>query len=116
MEPLAQVEVEAELRRFGDLVEKQVSEHARRLRAYYDTDRDYDVAFSVAMLTAKRSAEKVTDGVAHAEAVIATEADRAKRDAAKARLDASAEAGRNYREILQSLRSLNANLRGIVGA
>ena len=113
--PLSQVDIEQEIQRINALLEHQITAHAKRLRDYADKDRAYDIAYAKARRAAKlASTEKLTQGDADDLATEATEAEREARDTAEALLDAAKEAGRNYREILSSLRTLAANQRALV--
>ena len=115
MNPLSQVDIESELQRISNLLENQITEHAKRLRVYAEADRTFDIAFAKARREAKHVAtEKITQGDADDLATIATEEERRVRDDAEAALDAAKEAGRNYREILSGLRTLAANQRALV--
>lgn len=118
MNPLSQHEVEQALWANRESLSNHITEHSKRLLAFHDADRAYDIARSRARLTLKTEAgdagEKLTVSDIDALALLHTVDERTARDIAEARLEASKEAGRNLRAIGDDLRSLNANLREVV--
>lgn len=95
--------------RLSALAEKVTLEMAKRAQASAEADADYKVSHAQAFLKA--------DGpVAEREAVAAIECADLYRDRkiAEAKLLSAEEAGRNYRAQLDSLRSVNSNLRALV--
>jgi hypothetical protein len=116
MEPVSQHHVESEIVRLSTLCEKATSEVARRSRAAAEADTTYDLAYAKAFLMAKQTEDgsRVSDETAKAEARLACAVELGERNNTSAVLDAAKEAGRNYRAQLDALRSINANLRGVV--
>jgi hypothetical protein len=106
---LAQADVENEIMRLSGLAEKVTLEMAKRAQASAEADADYKVAHAKAFLAADGS-------VAVREAIAAVETETLYRDRkiAEAKLLSAQEAGRNYRAQLDSLRSVNSNLRALV--
>ena len=100
-------QVENEIMRLSDLLEKVTTEHAERARHAAETDVAYDLAYARARLQQKDGT--VADRDAHAT-LMCEDALLAKR-MAEARYKAAQEAGRNYRAQLDALRSINANVR-----
>ena len=108
-EPLAQVDVEAEILRLSSLAEKVTHELSKRARAAAEADVAYKVAHAKALLLAE-GPQYVRD----AEATVKTERELTEKRSTEALLLAAQEAGRNYRAQLDSLRSINANHRALV--
>ena len=108
-EPLAQVDVEAEILRLSAMAEKVTHELAKRARAAAEADVAYKVAHAKALLLAE-GPQYVRD----AEATVDCEAELTEKRSTEALLLAAQEAGRNYRAQLDSLRSINANHRALV--
>lgn len=106
---IAQAEVEAEIMRLGELAEKVTLEMAKRAQAAAEADAAYKIGHAQAFLRADGS-------VAVREALAAVETDELyrARKIAEAKLLSAQEAGRNYRSQLDSLRSVNSNLRALV--
>jgi hypothetical protein len=107
---IAQVEVEEELIRLSGLLERQVTELAKRARAAAEAEADHKVAYAKALL----GIEAATVGEREAKATLATEDTYRAHKAAAAVLLAAQEAGRSYRAQLDALRSINTNLRGAI--
>lgn len=108
-EPVAQVDIEAEILRLSGLAEQVTHKLAQRARAAAQADVDYKIAHAKALLLA--------DGpqyVRDAEATVECEAELTEKRTTEALLLAAQEAGRNYRAQLEALRSLNANHRALV--
>lgn len=108
---IAQAEVEDSIMRLNERAEKVTHEVAKRARAAAEADARYKAEFAKAFLKA--------DGpVAEREAKAAVETEEAylARKMADALLLSAQEAGRNCRAQLESLRSVNANLRPLVTA
>lgn len=106
---LAQAEVEQEIIRIAALAEKVTQEIAKRAVYAAEADAAYKTGHAQAYLKA--------DGpVAERDALAAVETQALYRDkrVAEARLLSAQEAGRNYRAQLDSLRSINSNLRALV--
>lgn len=109
MNVLAQADVESEIMRLAALCEKATHAIAKRARDAATADADFKVCHAKAYLTADGPvAER------EASAVIACEVEYRERRSTEALLLAAQEAGRNYRAQLDSLRSINANLRPLV--
>ena len=110
--PIAQVDVEAEILRLSSLAERVTHELAKRARAAAEADVAYKVEHAKALLMAE-GPQYVRD----AEATVACEAELTEKRTTEALLLAAQEAGRNYRAQLDSLRSINANIRSqVVGS
>ena len=107
--PLTQVEVEQEIQRLSALTEKVTHELSQRAQAAAKARTGYKVAYAKAFLVAEG-----TGPVRDATATIATAELLEAREHAEALEKAAQEAGRNYRAQLDSLRSINANLRPLV--
>jgi hypothetical protein len=108
---LAQAEVEEEMTRLSALCEKVTHEITRRGVAAAEADAAYRLAYAEAYMTVEG-----TVGERDAQAVVATQAQYRDRRIAEARLEGAKEAGRNYRAQLETLRSINANLRPLVAS
>lgn len=106
---LAQADVEAEMVRLNELAEKVTHEITRRGTAAAEADAAYRLAYAEAYLLAEG-----TVGERDAQSVVATQQQYRDRRIAEARLDGAKEAGRNYRAQLDTLRSINSNLRALV--
>lgn len=106
---ISQAEVEGEIMRLSNLAEKVTLEMAKRAVAAAEADAAYKVAHAQAYLQADGSIPE-RDAIAD----IATRASYRDRRIAEARLDSCKEAGRNTRAQLDSLRSVNSNLRALV--
>lgn len=108
-DPIAQVDIEAELIRLSQRAEEITQKLAIRAREAAEADVAYKVAHAKAMLT--------TDGtqyVREAQATVDTEDLYRQKRATEASLMAAQEAGRNVRAQLDSLRSINVNHRQLV--
>lgn len=101
--------VEAEILRLSSLAEKVTSEIASRARKAAEADADYKTAHATAFLKAEGP---VAEREAHAQVKVG--ALYRDRRVSEALLLSAQEAGRNYRAQLDSLRSVNANLRALV--
>lgn len=110
MEPLSQMQVEAEIMRLCGLAERVTTELATRARDAAEADAEYKRVYARAFLVSE--GKTVSDR--EAEATIATGDAYARRRSTEALLHAASEAGRNYRAQLEALRSVNANLRPLV--
>lgn len=110
-EPLAQVDVEAEIMRLSRLAEEVTQKLSKRAREAAEADVTYKVAHAKALLLAE-GPQYVRD----AEATVKTEGEYRERRATEALLLAAQEAGRNYRAQLDALRSINANMRALVSS
>ena len=108
-EPIAQVDIEAEILRLSALAEKVTQTLSKRARAAAEADVAYKVAHAKALLLAE-GPQYVRD----AEATVKTERELTEKRSTEALLLAAQEAGRNYRAQLDSLRSINANHRALV--
>lgn len=107
--PLTQVDIESEIVRLSRLAEQVTQKLAERARAAAEADVAYKVAHAKALLVAE-GPQYVRD----AEATVATEQEFTAKRTTEALLLSAQEAGRNYRAQLDSLRSINANLRALV--
>lgn len=110
MNPISQVEVEDELLRLSGLLERQVSELAKRARAAAEAEADHKIAYAKATL----AVEGPTVAEREAKATLAVEDTYRAWRAAEAVKLAAQEAGRSYRAQLDALRSINSNLRGAI--
>lgn len=107
--PLNQVQVEDEIYRLAALAEQTTHDMARHAQEAAEARTEYKVAQARALLAASGTvAEK------EAQATVATASLLKAREDAEAVERATQEAGRNYRAQLDSLRSINANLRPLV--
>lgn len=107
--PITQHEVEQEILRLSRLAEQVTLELSKRAMAAAEAEAAWKVGFAKAFLRA--------EGAMPLRSEIATEecADLLlEREVTRAREKAAQEAGRNYRTQLDSLRSINANLRPLV--
>lgn len=100
---------EAEIIRFVGLLEHATQETARRGRVAAECEVAHRVAYAKAIIAAAGTVSE-----REAAATIQTEHELLARRLAEASLDASRDAGRNIRETLGALRTLNANLRELV--
>lgn len=107
--PLAQVEVEAEIMRLSEKAEQVTQEIGKRARAAAEADAAYDAAYYRAFLLAEGAME-----LRKAIAKDKTADLYLQKVAAEAVLDSAKEAGRNTRAQLDALRSINANHRALV--
>lgn len=108
-QPLSQMDVEAEILRLSDMAEKVTQTLAKRARAAAEADVAFKLCHAKALLLA--------DGpqyVRDAEATVKCGTEYHEKRATEALLLAAQEAGRNYRTQLDSLRSINVNLRALV--
>jgi len=108
-DPIAQVEIEREIMRLNDVLEKATHAVAKRVRERATAKVAYKVAHARAYLSAEG-----TGPAREAVATVATEEQFTAFEMADAVTNAAIEAGRNTREQLQGLRSLNANHRALV--
>lgn len=106
-EPLAQVDIEAEIVRLSGLCEKVTHELAQRARMSAEADAAFKREYAKAYLRS----EAKTAGARDAQAVLATDEQYTAKRIAEALLQSATEAGRNYRAQLDALRSINANIR-----
>lgn len=111
-EPVSQAHIESEILRFSALLESAVQAGKRRGEEAAAADTDFDIAYSKAFLLAKE--DKLSDQAAKARAIVLCEHQLRLRNATEALFDSSKEAGRNFRAILDGLRTINANLRPLV--
>jgi hypothetical protein len=109
-EPLSQTQIEAEILRLSGLAEKVTHELASRAREAAIADAAYKRRYAEAFLKAPKG--PVADR--EAQATVDTQLYYRERRMAEALLLSAQEAGRNYRTQLESLRSVNANLRPLV--
>lgn len=109
IDPMAQIEVEGEIRRLSLRLTQVTEEVASAAVEAAEADAAYDLAEAHALLAQTGKGGTVPEK--KARALIAVEEDyiRAKRTEAVAR--SLFEAGRNLRAQLEALRSLNANMR-----
>lgn len=108
-EPIAQVDIEAEILRLSRLAEDVTSALADRSRIAAETRVRHKVAYAKAFLLASGTVD-----AREATATVETTDDLLAREVAEAREKAAQEAGRNYRAQLDALRSINANHRALV--
>lgn len=104
--PLTQVEVESEIRRMSDRAEDITHQMRKRAEAAAKADVAFKVAHAKALLVAEGTVDE-----RKAQAVIACEQELWAQKETEALLDSCKEAGRNCREQMASLRSINVNLR-----
>lgn len=107
--PIAQVDIEAEILRLSDLLEKATHAVAKRARERAVARTAYKVAYAKAYLVASGPIP-----ARESQATVDTEQALLEYETADAVTTAAMEAGRNMREQLQALRSLNANQRALV--
>lgn len=107
--PIAQVDIEAEILRLSGLLEHATHEVAKRARDRAKKRTAYKVEFAKAYLVASGPIP-----AREAQATVATEQVLLDYETADAVTTAAMEAGRNMREQLQALRSVNANQRALV--
>lgn len=107
--PIAQLDLEDELLRLNRMAEEVTQKLAKRARAAAKADADYHRAYYSTFLRSEGAMElrKATAKDATADLYAAWKD-------AEALLESAKEAGRNYREQLQSVRSVNANHRALV--
>lgn len=117
-DPITQAEVEAEIVRLNNLLDKATTETARRVRERAKAKVAYKQAHAKAYLRAGQDREEGTKPPPVAEreamAIRATAKEELEFETADALVEAAKEAGRNMREQTASLRSINANVRGLV--
>jgi hypothetical protein len=106
---MAQLDIEAEILRLNALAEKVTQELSKRARAAAKADADYQRAYYTEFLQAS-GAMDLRKAIAKNATADLYEAWKI----AEALLESAKEAGRNYREQLQSVRSVNANHRALV--
>ena len=104
--PITQHEVESEILRLSRLAEKVTTELAMRAMDAAEARTAQKVAHAKAYLVAEG-----TGPTREATAVAETERLLLAREIAEAKERAAQEAGRNYRAQLDSLRSINSNLK-----
>lgn len=109
--PLTQHEVESEIVRLGQLAEKVTRDLRTRAEAAAQARTTFKVEHAKAYLEAEG-----TGPTRDATATVATARLLLDREIAEALERAAQEAGRNYRAQLDSLRSINANLRPLTVA
>lgn len=112
IEPVSQAHIESEILRFSQLLESAVQAGKRRGEEAAMADTNFDIAYSKAFLLAKE--DKLSDQAAKARAIVLSADLLSLRNATETLYDSSKEAGRNYRAILDGLRTINANLRPLV--
>ena len=108
-EPIAQVDIEAEIVRLAAKAEAITQKLGVRAREAAQADVAYKIAHAKAFLLAE-GAQYLRD----AQATVATEDEYAARKSTEALLLSAQEAGRNVRAQLDALRSINANHRALV--
>lgn len=107
--PIAQIDIESEIQRLNELLDKATHAVAKRVRERATAKVAYKVAHARAYLSAQGTAS-----AREAQATVATEQEFTAFEMADAVFVAAMEAGRNTREQLQGLRSVNANHRALV--
>lgn len=106
---LTQRAVEDEIQRLCQRAEDVTSALATRAREAAEADARYKVAHAKAFLAAEGAV-----ATREAEAAVVTADEYQGKKVAEALLLSAQEAGRNCRAQLDSLRSINSNLRGVV--
>lgn len=112
-DPITQVEVESEILRLSDLLERKTESLAVLGRAAAEAEVAYKRAYAVAYLKAGLE-RKVPVAEREATATVQTADALLVRRTAEVSYEAAREMCRTIRENLQGLRSLNANIRGMV--
>lgn len=107
-------QVESELMRLSDQLEKVTHAIRTRAQAAAEADTTYDIAFSKALLLAKEDGK--TDPQAKAQATVLCAYELTMRNATQALYESAREAARNYRAQLDALRSINSNTRALTVA
>lgn len=109
------VEVESEIRRLCELLEKATQLTARRARDAAVADAQYKRAWAQAVLDAKvghpPDGKGPTVSEVEARAALQTDKEYVQKRSTEALLQSSIEAGRNIRAQLDALRSIAANMR-----
>lgn len=110
-------EVEAEIVRFSNLLDKATAETAKRARTRARKKVAFKQAHAKAYLRAGQDREEGTKAPPIPErealAVLATEAEELEYEEADALVESAKEAGRNLREQISAMRTLSANLRAL---
>lgn len=106
---LSQAQVEAEIMRISALAEKATYEIAKRAQRAAEANRVYKREHAKAYLRAQGPVEE-----RKAQADVECDELYGEKTGSEAVLLSAQEAGRNYRAQLDSLRSVNANLRPLV--
>lgn len=115
-EPLSLMDVETKILDLVDLLERATHSQRQRWEADGEADAEYDIAFAQAFLLAKEGAlpgqiKGDSDLTAKQRATTVCADKLRERNATHALLESAREAARNYRAALESLRSINANVR-----
>lgn len=109
MEPIAQVDVEADIVRLSSAAERAMHELAKRCRAHAEAEVAHKREWAKAFLAAEGTVRE-----RECQADVATTDLFQARRMAEALERSAQEAGRTYRAQLDGLRSLNANHRALV--
>jgi hypothetical protein len=112
VDPMAQAQVESEIHRMSHRLTQVTEDIARLSQRAAQAEVDYKVGFAKALY--KRVGSKMSVGLKEAAALIEMEEEFGAMKLLDAELKALQEAGRNLRSQLDSLRSINANVRGVV--
>lgn len=107
-------EVESEIRRLSELLEKCTHAIRQRAEAAATADTTYDIAYSKAFLLAKEDGR--SDQASKAQATVLCANELTLRNATQALYESAREAARNYRAQLDALRSINTNTRALTVA
>ncbi len=99
---LTPVEVESEIFRLSNLLEKATTELSKRARRNAEAETDYKISFAKAMLKAQGD----TVGAREAEAMLIVEDQFHTRHLTAALLQSAQEASRNYRAQLSAMQSV----------
>lgn len=117
-EPLGLAQVERKILEFVDLLEQATHAQRKRWEEHGEADAAYDIAFAQAFLLAKEGAlpgqEKGDSDLTAKQRAIVVCADALRhRNTTHAVLESAREAARNYRQQLDALRSICANVRSL---
>lgn len=112
LDPMAQHEVEGEIRELSRRLSQVTEEVAEAAVEAAKTDTAYDLAKATALLTQTGRGGTVPEK--QARALLAVEAQFVQAKVAEAVAKSLYEAGRNIRAQLEALRSINANVRSHV--
>ena len=116
LDPMAQIEVESEIRRLSSLLSQATEEYGHLSENAARSDVDYDLAHARMLLSVPRTidGEKVTVPEREAKTLLLVEEEYRQARMDEAVFKAAQERGRNLRTQLDALRSINANVRAAV--
>lgn len=116
LNPMAQLEVEAEIRRLSNELTAQTEENAKAAEDAAAADVAYDLAHARALLGTEkvRDGEKLLSAEREAIAILAVEGEYTDARMTEAIYRATRERGTNLRAQLDALRTIAANVRSAV--